>query len=198
MRKLLFLSCLALLLSACVVQLGPDPVIPITNYDERSTAYGWLDTTDVETNRLNYVNLYQFRPQTNKPYYEAKVVKFKNGFLYFSQALPLGSFKTISAGGQRCTGPLCGTTLYKYSFGKQGDAVAAVVIEKPGVYYLGAHKMKQTESAGFLSGQGKFTVVPAPNPPTQRELLEEVLRVAQKEDAPVMIDRIKYELRRMK
>lgn len=187
MLKRLTLLFSVLLLSACATGER------ITEYRDRSLGYGWLDIKDVDANRLHAVDIYQFRPQTSKPYYPAKVMKFKDGFLYYSMVLPNGSHKTISAAGQSCIGFICSNTTYEYSFGKQGDEIGAVIISSPGVYSLGSYKLKKVKT-GFFE-QGKFDVEPAKNAPSKRELLEEILKDVG--DDPVVAERIKRELSRM-
>jgi hypothetical protein len=108
--------------------------------------------------------------------------------------LPNGAHKTLSAYGQRCLAFLCSNTTYKYSFGKQGDDVGAVVIKTPGVYYLGSYKLKEVKT-GFFE-QGKFEVATDANAPSRREMLEEILKDAQK--IPVLAERIKRELAQMR
>ena len=166
----------------------------ITDFNDRSLGYGWLNIKEVDANRLHNVSIYQFRPQTAEPYYPTAVKEFKNGFLYYSMALPNGSHKTESATGQRCLGILCSNTVYKYSFGKQGSDVGAVVIKNPGVYHLGSYKLREVKT-GFFE-QGQFDVVPAAEAPSKREMLEEILKDAH--DVPVIAERIKRELAQMR
>lgn len=185
MLKRLTLLCSVLLLSACATGTQ------IKEFNDRSVGYGWLDIQDVDANRLHAVDIYQFRPQTSTPYYPARVIKFKDGFLYYSMVLPNGSHKTVSAAGQSCLGIICSNTMYQYSFGKQGDDVGAIVISTPGVYSLGSFKLKKVKT-GFFE-QGKFDVEPAKNAPSKRELLEEILKNV---DEPVVAERIRQELSR--
>lgn len=186
MLKKLAILCSVVLLSGCASNR-------ITEFGDRSLAYGWLDIKDVDANRLHGVTVYQFRPQTSEPYYHAAVKKFKNGFLYYTAVLPNGSHKTLSAYGQKCLAVLCTNTRYEYSFGKQGDAVGALVIKSPGVYSLGSYQLKEVKT-GFFE-QGKFEVVPAKNAPSKRELLEELLKEV--EDLPVVAERVKRELAKL-
>ena len=183
MLKRLTLLFSVLLLSAC--STGTQ----IKEFSDRSVGYGWLDIKDVDANRLHSVDIYQFRPQTAEPYYPARIIKFKDGFLYYSMVLPNGSHKTVSAAGQSCLGIICSNTIYEYSFGKQGDDVGAVVINSPGVYSLGAYKLKKVKT-GFFE-PGKFGVEPAKDAPSKREMLEEILKDV---DEPVVAERIKREL----
>lgn len=183
---------LALILSV-VLLAGCASGTRITDFTDRSVGYGWLNIKDVEANRLHDVSIYQFRPQTAEPYYPTAIKEFKGGYLYWTMALPNGSHKTISASGQRCLGIFCSNTVYKYSFGKQGDDVGAVVIKNPGVYFLGSYDLKDVET-GFFE-QGKFKVAAATNAPSRRELLEEILKDA---DEPVIAERIKRELAQLR
>src|SRR5262245_10286206 len=108
---------LAALLAACATGAK------VKDFTDRSVGYGWLDIKDVDANRLHAVGIYQYRPQTDKPYHSTAVKEFKNGYLYYTLTLVNGSHKTQSARGQQCPGFLCGNTIYTYSFGKQGDDV---------------------------------------------------------------------------
>jgi hypothetical protein len=162
----------------------------VTDFSDRSLGYGWLDIKDVDANRLHAVDIYQFSPKTEEPYYRTAVKEFKGGYLYYSMALVNGSHKTVTAQGQRCLGFLCSNTIYKYSFGKQGDSVGAVTIKSPGVYHMGSYKLKDVKT-GFFE-QGKFEVISADNAPSKREMLEEILKDAQ--DVPAIAERIKREL----
>jgi hypothetical protein len=184
MLKRIAALCAVLLLSAC------GSTTRITDFRDRSVGYGWLDIRDVQANRLYDVSIYQFRPQTSEPYYPAAVKEFKGGYLYWTMALPNGSHKTVSVTGQRCLGILCSNTTYRYSFGRQGDEVGAVTIKAPGVYHLGSYALKDVPTGMFDAG--KFEVVAAQNPPSRRDLLEEILKDAQ--DEPVIAERIRREL----
>jgi hypothetical protein len=183
----------ALLLSV-VLLAGCASGTRITDFTDRSLGYGWLNIKDVDANTLHSVDIYQFRPQTTEPYYPTAIKEFRSGFLYYTMALPNGAHKTIAASGQRCLGFICGNTTYKYSFGKQGDEVGAVVIKAPGVYHLGSYRLKDVKT-GFFE-PGKFEVLPASDAPSRRELLEEILKDAQ--DVPVMAERIRRELAQMR
>lgn len=187
MLRRFLLICSVLLLTACA------STERITDFTDRSVAYGWLDIKDVDANRIHAVDIYQFRPHTERPYYSSSIKKFKDGFLYYSWSLPVGAHKTIAAHGQACLGIFCSNTQYKYSFGKQGDEVGAVVIKTPGVYSLGAYKLKNIKTGFFEAG--KFDVVAATNAPSKREMLEEILK--DEDMDPVTTDRIKRELARL-
>jgi hypothetical protein len=188
MKKLLALLLAASALAGCASGTR------ITDFSDRSVGYGWLDIKDVDANRLHAVSIYQFRPHIEEPYYAAAVKEFKGGYLYYTMALPVGSHKMESAAGQSCLGIFCSNTTYKYSFGKQGDDVAAVVIRNPGVYHLGSYSLKDVKTGMFEPG--KFQVVPASGAPSRREMLQEILKDAQ--DVPVIAERIQRELAQLR
>jgi hypothetical protein len=187
MKPWFYLLC-AVLLASCASSTR------VTDFHDRSLGYGWLNIKEVDANRLYAVDIYQYRPQTAEPYYPAAVKPFKNGFLYYTMALPNGAHKTQSARGQSCLGILCGNTDYRYSFGRQGDEVGAIVIKSPGVYHMGSYQLKSVKTGLFE--QGKFEVLPATDAPSRREMLEEILKDAH--DVPVMAERIKRELAQLR
>ena len=177
------------LLTAC------SSITQVTDFENRSLAYGWVDIKDIEINHVSAIYIQQYRPKTDSPYYTTGVKKFKDGILFWSMALPVGSHKLDTIKGQSCLGFLCSNTSYTYNFGKQGDDVGAVVIKAPGVYHLGAYKMKNHKT-GWLE-ESKFQVLPAANAPSRREMLEEILKDDETQDTPIMVERIKRELARM-
>lgn len=180
-RMLLLVS--AVLLAGCATT-------HVTDFTDRSLAYGWLNIEGVGANRLDGVSIYQFRPQTSEPYYHAAVREFKGGYLYWTVAVPNGAYKTISASGQRCLGLLCSSTRYEYSFAKQGDDLGAVTIRAPGVYYLGSLDLKDVKTGLFDAA--RFQALPSPIAPGRREMLQEILDATQ--GNPVMAERIRREL----
>jgi hypothetical protein len=183
---------LTLLLTAAVLA-GCATTTTVTDFNDRSVGYGWLNIKEVESNRLHDVSIYQFRPLAEAPYYTTALKEFQGGYLYWTMALPPGSHKTVSASGQRCLGFLCSNTTYRYSFGKQGDDAGAVTIRTPGVYHLGSYDLKDVKTGFFEAG--KFEAVPAARPPSRREMLQEILKDV---DEPVIADRIRRELAGMR
>jgi hypothetical protein len=182
-------------LLAVVLLTACSSVTKVTDFENRSVAYGWVDIKDVEINHVSSIYIQQYRPKTDAPYYTTGFKKFKDGFLFWTIALPVGSHKLDTIKGQACLGILCSNTFYTYNFGKQGDEVGALVIKAPGVYHLGSYKMKN-EKTGWLE-QSKFQVLPAPNAPSRREMLEEILKDDDTKDTPIMVERIKRELARL-
>ena len=177
------------LLAAC------SSIETVKDFENRSVAYGWVDIKDIEINHISGIYIQQYRPRTDSPFYTTGVRKLKDGYLFWSIALPVGAHKLDTIKGQTCLGIFCGKTLYTYNFGKQGDDIGAVVIRSPGVYHLGAWKM-ENEKTGFFE-QGKFKVTPAANAPTRREMLEEILKDDETQSEPIMVQRIQRELARL-
>jgi len=163
----------------------------IDDFSDRSIGYGWLDLRGVGANRLHSVIVYQFRPQTDAPYFHVKTKAFQGGYLYYSFAFPDGAFKTYSATGQRCALVICTNTTFEYKFGMQGDEVAAVLIEQPGVYHFGSYQLEKVDT-GFFE-QGKFEAVIADKGPSKEEMLQEILKDAADMD-PIIAARIQDEL----
>ena len=186
MKRFMLVSLLILSLTGCAFTGGEK----ITDFTDRSVGYGWLDIEDVDANQLHSVVVFQYVPRIDKPYYHAKVKEFKDGYLYYSFAFPNGSFGTYSASGQKCF-VFCSNTIYTYDFGKQGTDAAKISIKKPGVYSLGSYKLQEVKTGWFE--QGKFNIVPAKNGPSDREMLEEILKDT--EGNPVMEQRIKAALK---
>lgn len=184
-KLLLATLCLALL-AAC------SSIETVKDFENRSVAYGWVDIKDIDINHVSVIYIQQYRPKIDPPYYTTGFKEFKDGYLFWTMALPNGSHKLDTIKGQTCLGFLCGNTIHVYNFGKQGDEVGAVVIKNPGVYYLGAYKMGNAKT-GFFE-PGKFKVEAAPNAPKRREMLEEILKDKDVADVPVMRERIQREL----
>lgn len=69
-------------------------------------------------------------------------------------------------------------TVYTYNFGGKGRNDTARVIEKPGVYFLGAYKYKNIDSGSFFKPDS-FDMIPAKSP-SEKELLTKLLGIMKK------------------
>lgn len=165
----------------------------ISDYEQRSTVYGWLDIKDLSPNHLSSVVMYQHRPATDKPYYYMAFRKYQGGYLFYSHIPPKGAFKLDTLSGQSCLLFLCGNTIYQYNLGKQGDFGTAV-INKPGVYYVGSYKLSKVKT-GWLE-QGKFSIEETGNGPSRKQMLELILQKDTPIEHPVVAERIRGELSR--
>jgi hypothetical protein len=141
----------------------------ITDYEQRSVVYGWIDIDDVDGNRLFSVVMRQYKPKTDKPFYHMALEKMDGGYLFYHYGFSNGAYKADTASAQTCVVILCGNTINEYSFGRQGTD-GTVVIERPGVYFIGGFKLVE-EDTGFFE-QAKFRVEPADNVPDRAKLLK--------------------------
>lgn len=182
-------------LLALVLLAACSNIETVKDFEKRSVAYGWVDIKDVEINHVSGIYIQQYRPKTDSPYYTTGYRKLKDGYVFWTIALPVGSHKLDTIKGQSCLGIFCSNTFYSYNFGKQGDDVGAVVIQQPGVYHLGSFKMKN-QKTGFFE-EGKFQVLPAANAPSRREMLELILKEKETQEEPIVVERIKRELARL-
>lgn len=184
--KRILLTAVILLLSGCVGGGGEQ----VKDFTNRSTAYGWVNIDDVDGNHMYEAIVKQYRPKINAPYYFLAIKEFKDGFLFYTNALTNGAFKLDEVRAQSCFG-LCSNTYYTYNFGSQGSDIGTATIKQPGVYFLGNYDLVE-EDTGFFE-QGKFSIKQAANPPSQKEMLEVILADAPK-DHPIVGQRIRKAL----
>ncbi len=175
--KFIKYALLSLLLTGCATFDGE----VITDFNDRSVLYGWLNIDDVDANRLHSVIVYQYQPKIDKPYFHVKVVEFQGGYLYYSFAFPNGAFGLYSAEGQFCK-LLCSNKVYSYEFGKQGDDYAKARVTEPGLYNLGNFRLVEVDTGLFE--QGKFEILPETNnAPSNYDMLKEMLKDAENKPA---------------
>lgn len=184
MRLVLLLAVLVTSLTGCSIFQKE-----ISDYEQRSTVFAWVDVKDLAPNRLHAIHLYQHRPVTKEPYYGMGTVKMDGGYLIYTHITPNGAYKLDSLSGQQCMLIFCGNTVYTYNLGKQGD-VGTVVIDQPGVYFLGAYKLSDVKTGWFQPGKFEIEQVEGPGIASMlTELLEE-----SPEKYPVVAQRIQQAL----
>jgi hypothetical protein len=159
----------------------------ISNFEQRSVVYGWLNIDEVDGNHLLSVTMKQYKPRTDKPFYHMGFEKLGGGYLFYHYGFSNGSYKADSVKAQSCILLLCGNTINQYDFGSQGTD-GAVIIEKPGVYSIGGFKLVE-EDTGFFE-QGKFRVVPTNIVPSKTEILNVLVKNSPK-DHPIVADRLR-------
>lgn len=184
MLRPLFILVTLLLLSGCA-GFGND----ISNYEQRSVVYGWINIDDVDGNSLFSVSMKQYKPKTNKPFYNMAIEKMEGGYLFYHYGFNAGSYKADSARAQTCVLILCGNTINEYSFGQQGTD-GAVIIDQPGVYFVGGFELIEEET-GFFE-QAKFRVKAADNVPAKTEMLKVLIENSPKTH-PIVDQRIRAE-----
>ncbi len=167
MRKLVSLAigavAVATLLAGCGGPLVPEPPEPTDSY-----VFGHFDMDDAPTN-LHWVDLQQFAPPTDAPYWSMWI---RQG-TFVNWYVDPGSYAVTGFGGTS------GRTRYTFNVPRQMKELR-LVIDKPGIYYLGSWKFKDIDTGFFEAG--KFDLVPAESP-TQRELVEKLIKLTK--DTPV-------------
>jgi hypothetical protein len=88
--------------------------------------------------------------------------------LFFHIGVEPGSYQVDKFGG---SGFFRGD--YVYNFGGKGRNSTAIRIQRPGIYFLGAHRY--VNHSGGLFSADKFEMVPA-NKPTEKELLQRLVK----------------------
>ena len=141
----------ALLLAAC----GSTPEVSSTD-ESLSLVYGYFDMKDAPT-KVQWVGL--------KQYGGKEVGTYRLGVedgLFFHVGVEPGSYQVDKFGGSSF---LRGD--YVYNYGSKGRNSTAVRIQRPGVYFLGAHR--------YVSVKGKFEMQPA-KAPSEKEILQRLVK----------------------
>lgn len=150
-----FFRSLALVLS--VVVAGCAGTTPVSSSDETlSLVFGYFDMKDAPT-KVQWVALKQYGGKGAGTYQLA----VEEG-LFLHVGVEPGSYQVDKFGG---SGFLRGD--YVYNFGGKGRNSTAIRIQKPGVYFLGAHR--------YVAHEGKFDMQPAKSP-TEKEVLQRLIK----------------------
>ena len=166
-RRLLLAFCAAILASVtgCATLDLREP-----EKDNVSLVFGYLDMSEAPGD-LQWIDLKQLRPVTDKPYYHCAV---EDG-MFWNQYIPSGSFKVSDFGGMSGLDLgilyLFGSEV-EYSFGNQGRGKMDPVIERPGLYYVGSYRVKITKRGFFTNSE--YDIEPLESP-SEKELLERLL-----------------------
>ena len=190
--KLLITSCIllpALLFSSgCALFSKEDPVDP--NDKTLSLVFGYFDLKDAPSwGGVDWVSIKQYKPKPS--YYGTDV---EDGLFFHIGVANKSSIQVDEFG--RNTRWYSNAT-YTYGFGGNGRNETALVIKKPGVYFLGSYKYQPIEAASFFEAD-KFDMVKSKSP-TEKELLTKVLKLI-KEDSDYNIyhNQIKMVEKRLK
>jgi hypothetical protein len=141
---------LALLLAGC-------GSAPVSSTDESlSLVFGYFDMKDAPT-KAQWVGLKQYGSKDAGTYR----ISVDDG-LFFHVGVEPGSYQVDKFGGSSF---LRGE--YVYNFGGKGRNSTSIRIQKPGVYFLGAHR--------YVAHAGKFDMQPAKSP-TEKEVLQRVVK----------------------
>lgn len=148
----------ALVLAAC------GGTAPVSSDDETlSLVFGYFDMKDAPT-KVQWVGLKQYGGKDAGTYSLAV-----HDGLFFHVGIEPGSYQVDKFGGSSF---LRGE--HVYNFGGKGRNTTAIRIQKPGVYFLGAHRYVKHPGEGFFSPD-KFDMQPM-KAPTEKELLERVIK----------------------
>jgi predicted small secreted protein len=183
MRQLLVLSLLAALalLAGCAGGgHGRD-----INDPANSLVFGYVDMADAPT-KVSGAQVRQVAPQTDKPYWGMNV---REG-LFYTYYLPPGSYQLATLHGSSF---LRGE--FQYNFPRQGGGQTTVRIDKPGIYFLGAHKYKDVKTGFFEAG--KFDIQRV-DTPTEAQLLQRILDEEKELKGSVWEEKIRQRIARLK
>lgn len=154
-----------ILLVLLAVAFLPGCAAHMHNPDESnaSLVYGVIDMDEAPSG-LDYASLRQYKPKPvdDKAYWNATGV---DGAFWYDQLVP-GSYQLVSFGGSSWWKK----TRYNYNMPNFEKNGTALVFKKPGLYFLGAYKYRDTGS--FFNP--KFDIEKV-NSPTEKELLVRLL-----------------------
>src|SRR5918996_3560271 len=152
---------LALLLTLLVAGCGGTPV---SSSDETlSLVFGYFDMKEAPT-KVQWVGLKQYGSKDAGTY----TISAEDG-LFFHVGIEPGSYQVDKFGG---SGFLRGD--YVYNFGGKGRNTTAIRIQKPGVYFLGAHRYVNHAGKGLFAPD-KFEMV-STKAPSEKELLQRLIK----------------------
>ena len=155
------------------------------NDPSNSLVFGFVDMGDAPT-KVSGAQVRQVAPATDKPYWGMNV---RSG-LFYTYYLPPGSYQLASLHGSSF---LRGEV--QYNFPRQGGGQTTVRIDKPGIYFLGAHKYKDVKT-GFFEG-GKFDIQRV-DTPTEAQLLQRILDEEKEIKGSVWEEKIRQRIARLK
>ncbi len=130
--------------------------------ETRSLVFGFIDMKGAPT-KMSNATLKQVKPLSKKPYWYMGT----NGKgLFWDEQLPPGSYQLFSFGGHS----FWRNASFTYNMPEFGKNETAVVIKKPGLYYVGSYKFEKTGS--FFNP--KFDLVKTDSP-SEKEILQQLL-----------------------
>jgi hypothetical protein len=155
LRFLIFLT--SVVLAGCA---GRSPV-PASD-ETLSLVYGYFDMKEAPT-KVQWVGLKQYGGTAG-----TYTLAVEDG-LFFHVGIEPGSYQVDKFGG---SGFLRGD--YVYNFGGKGRNTTAIRIQKPGVYFLGAHRYVKHAGKGVFTPDS-FNMVAA-KAPTEKEILQRLVK----------------------
>lgn len=144
------------------VLAGDEADISVNN-PENSLVFGYIDMSDAPT-KVKGAWLQQLSPPTDSPYWSMGI----NKGLFYNTFIKPGTYQISKFEGSSF---LFGS--HEYHFSRQGRNETAVVIEEPGIYFLGSFKYVSVQKASMFK-QATFSI-DRTNEPTEAELLRRIL-----------------------
>lgn len=128
-----------------------------------SLVYGYIDMDEAPSD-ADWVTIRQYKPKPkdDKPYISAKGV---DGMFWYDQLVP-GSYQLVEFGGSS----FWKNASYNYSMQDFSKNDTALVIAKPGLYFMGSYKFRK---AGTF-WKPKFDIERTETP-TEKEILQRML-----------------------
>jgi len=66
---------------------------PITDFNDRSVVYAWLDVSEISGNNLFSASIRQYSPQSDEPYLGMAIKKHNGGYLIYHYGASPGSWE---------------------------------------------------------------------------------------------------------
>jgi hypothetical protein len=151
-----------LLLAISPVLADDDGQISVDN-PNNSLVFGYIDMSDAPT-KVKGAWLQQLSPPTESPYWSMGIEKG----LFYNTFIKPGTYQVSKFAG---SGFMSGS--HEYHFSRQGRNDTAVIIDEPGIYFLGAYKYVQAQKGGMFK-RAKFSIERI-SEPTEAELLQRIL-----------------------
>ena len=171
MVQRLLILLLVTILSGCTIYIHVTKSKYMDEQEKRNSilVFGYFDDSEAPFN-MGWGDIKQIRPATDEPYKELR----SNGKgLFYLENLPTGSYKLISLDGREKG--MLSTQPWTVSFPDPSEDSdfkrTELRAKKPGVYFLGAYKLKLVKKGGFLIGRDKFETM-ALKKPTEKKLIK--------------------------
>ncbi len=147
----------AILLTGCGAERIRDDNSPVSN----TLVFGYMDTKDAVTG-LDWLRVRQVHPRTDDPLIDTYI----DDQMFYGNNFRAGAYQIDSFGAGR----------FALLFPRQGVEIGRFKLDKPGLRFIGSFKLKK-ESTGIFN-PSKFELEPLSSP-TERELLERLLKLAE-------------------
>lgn len=128
-----------------------------------SLVFGYIDMSDAPT-KVQGAWMQQLSPPTDAPYWSMGIEKG----LFYNTFIPPGTYQLSKFAG---SGFMAGG--HEYHFPRQGRNQTAVIIDEPGIYFIGAFKYVKAKKGGMFK-RAKFSIEPI-SAPDEAELLRRIL-----------------------